>query len=364
MKPAIVKKFVKKVFRETVDRVVGKCRDDLADIISEKLNSIIEGTKEEIEQEIDSWQQNFLQSGINGNGLLLPTGTRFVVQRPGCVYFVIEQKPQVRTVLFSKKFAGSQYYNLGYNERKYLGKDAQIKKNFRLAFPYVVFIICFNDDLAGCIYDMYVFFTRKPLKSLKDPLFMAALPDVDDCGVVCLSDVISGINKVNTYAQRVECLVASFWQSSFDDDIHRRFEEQAAKTRALKSIWHWEKESKKDPNFGLRVRWVEAKGKIERLRQSGKDETLTPLKIIENDANGVIGNDQNTSIYSLRDKVHHELNRAMRSIQNFIYEIPRGDNPWKGIGALGTQSAEQDILAFLKKHLTKKKKHDKKKAMI
>ena len=77
----------------------------------------------------------FYTSISKEEGFLFPDGTRFLFNCGNSKMVVIEEKPQIRTLRLDESLWGKQRDQKG-----------AIIKDFRLAFPYVIFICVFADQ--------------------------------------------------------------------------------------------------------------------------------------------------------------------------------------------------------------------------
>ena len=211
----------------------------------------------------------------------LPEGVKFVFQRGKSVTFIIEQKPQVRTVHFDQNFVDGHYSGFSYGVLKacahlFKGKpEPAMKRHFRLAFPYVIFVVNIKNneedhEWSNC----WLYFSDKPFVSLKQELFLPCLPNICKDGEVCL-DVLAEKHFQHIadgkYGQAAEEMIDSFWKSSFNGDIVDCFLRTRYRDKRLGSLWHWEKNSKKDPAFMLSVKWLKPLFRTASLRSERVD---------------------------------------------------------------------------------------------
>lgn len=185
----------------------------------------------------------------------IPDGVRFVRARGSYTLAVMELKPQVRSVHWLADQSPTPY-----------GEDA-IYNQVRLSFPYVVLFILFSrmefSGFAQC------FFRTLPITCAKtDMLF---LPNIRNChdseGLMCrLCLGHSGdIPEVGSlpWNLKISTIVEAFWTKGFN---------RSAESHQIPSYWShkrtldprvgdigsWEKATREDPLFPLKVEWAPA----------------------------------------------------------------------------------------------------------
>ena len=178
----------------------------------------------------------------------LPYGTRFFYHYKVNSVYVIEQLPQVRTVRFQ------------YNEHR---------RQYRLAFPFVVFIANME---RGRLIDLFLFYRNSPLEKESDELYCPALPNIKEKEFrLCFPFP----EMVGAPAMVVNEAIQNFWGSTFKtDEWSTYFESAQHRFPQLSSLNKWEKESEKNPLFVLELNWkktgISIKEFIEKLISDGK----------------------------------------------------------------------------------------------
>lgn len=166
----------------------------------------------------------------------LPVGTRFYVQKGNMTVFVVEQPPQTRTL-------------------RIMEDNYQKGAFVTLHFPYVIFFIVLRGRKSD---DMYVLFSKKPLRSLEDPLFCPATPNIYADFKVCFTPSAAK----DTQAEMAEASIASFWGGRFIET-----HDQGNYAKQI-SIDNWAKATKKDPLFALSFKWRSANRTVGTLLES------------------------------------------------------------------------------------------------
>lgn len=175
-------------------------------------------------------------SSVRGVGNeALPSGTRFFFTGTnGIRAYVIEQLPMVRTIAYGSKGHKNSY------------------KRYRLAFPFVVFVVLCAPD--GTPTQLHAYFRNEPLRESTDELFFPALSNVHSDGLVCLGydhNLVQGM----TFSEKIEFILETFWGSGFNNDLNSNLVSAQQTHQKLKTFEQWARESKKDSQFVLSLAW-------------------------------------------------------------------------------------------------------------
>ncbi len=175
---------------------------------------------------------------------IMPSGTRWLCQRKDLVQVVVEHPPQCRTLRVSSGKKGADDY-----------------QTFRLAFPYILYILTFCRDGFE---EMKMFFRNHALNSLTDTLYHTNLPNVRGepghygSQRVCLRyrpEMLEGVPM----AEAVPALIEFFWSTGFNQDItHSAFERAQTLNPRFAGFEAWEAASRENPLFPLEVDWEPA----------------------------------------------------------------------------------------------------------
>ena len=226
------------------------------------------------------------QTGLGRATPVMPEGGKIFLSQGNRCVVVVEQKPQIRSTIFSGDFV-ARYGGLGV-------RNESGSESFRLAFPYLIFVFCFED---GEFRHVQIFYRNEPLSSVENDLFMVNFPNVNSCGKVCLGDV--GRLSAGLHEQ-AETVVAHFWNSQFGDDWRERFIDMAKREQCLSSLKAWEYASLKDPSFVLSVGWYAA-GKLRKyiedfLKESRQLDVLGEFDHLAKTAIGEAGKDMGGAV--------------------------------------------------------------------
>jgi len=165
---------------------------------------------------------------------ILPLGCRFFSQAGERSVFVIEQAPTTRKVVWRYMEEGEQW---------------------KLAFPYVIFVVVFSGT-AVSTGECRVFYRTRPLGSLEDGVLRTNLCNTYQNGEICTGDArVSG----DTLAQKAESFVSAFWKSEFNSDLSENCWRPASqKFPPVRSLTAWQTETQKNPLFPLGISWFES----------------------------------------------------------------------------------------------------------
>lgn len=123
---------------------------------------------------------------------------------------------------------------------------------WKLAFPYVVFVVVFaGKAVSGG--ECKIFYRTSPLGNGDENLLRPNLCNVGSNCYICTGDVrVSG----DTLAAKTESFVANFWRSRFNWDLSGdNFGPAAEKFSQVRDLPTWQAESSANPLFPLGVQW-------------------------------------------------------------------------------------------------------------
>lgn len=167
---------------------------------------------------------------------ILPTGCRLFHQAGDRSVFVIEQAPATRQV------AWVRFGN---------------KETWKLAFPYLIFVVVFRGD-AVATDECRIFYRTSPLGNGDEKLLRVNLCNTWANARVCTGNIrVAGV----TLAQKAESFVAGFWSSQFNDHIpYENFTPAAQVVAEVKSLESWEAASAANSLFVLSAKWLPFEG--------------------------------------------------------------------------------------------------------
>jgi len=221
------------------------CREDvLNSIASQKTNFVFGLSSEDSEDSrLGSNLKAFAKLDLP---LLLPRGTRYFDSCFDSFVFVIEQKPEIREILFSESFCRQ--------DRDISCSQSHFGNGFRinLAFPYVIFVI----KIEKCRVSLFkVYYSNKPLSLSDNSLYFPNLPDILKDGSVSMK--FRKFRDSLPVGLMAEKAVLKFWRHEFSSG--QMFHYQAMQMqKGFETVLKWEKNSLDDPFFVLNVDWESA----------------------------------------------------------------------------------------------------------
>lgn len=175
------------------------------------------------------------------NVTLPPANTRFFYNNGSNTVAVVEQPPQIRTVIVKDKLAGTT-------------KGQEL---YRISLPYVIFVVKLSDNKFE---GLYVYYRKRPLESMRSRLYETNFPNTKSCNV-CLG--FDG-HKSEDLGERINEIITHFWNSPFNKDWNGSYEEYQSEDSRL-SFRNWEIETRENPNFIFDVKWSQASTLSERI---------------------------------------------------------------------------------------------------
>ncbi len=220
------------LLQETSDGSLARFQQELVAGVRAAIDESIGGFKQEI---LDRLRDRIIGSGVfdpNYGDAVFPEGTRFFLSRGDMSVFVVEQKPQKRTIRFSQD-----------------AECLEIKEgSYHLFFPYIIFLVVLR---GGCLSRFQIFYCKEPLHTLDDSLYQVNLPNIGDEGVVCL-----GMNttRASVAAEAVNEAISHFWQSNFNSDINHAYMRTRRETGL--DVKEWQRKTREDPSFVFQHDWT------------------------------------------------------------------------------------------------------------
>lgn len=147
---------------------------------------------------------------------------------------IVETPPSIRTI----NFENEAYY--------------------RLSVPYMIFVLMMKKKKDGerKLDELFLYFSHKPLKSLKDTkLRECLLPNMDGVAVCRGKKAPSKFSKNKTADEIVQKVIGDFWSSVFTDDLGMAH-----------GIKGWARATENNPEY-----WRELKSLSEPLEKSLHD---------------------------------------------------------------------------------------------
>lgn len=226
-------------------------------------------------------ENNMIQphNSLKGELVLLPDGVRLFYSGRDSAIAVVEQKPQVRTLMFGRSGGVDKYVN-----------PSRTKRAYRLALPYIVWVMKWaasGNDYA--FHYLFMAYRKEPLRSLHDTLYWPNLPNLSarqnngeskTYPNVCMGEAFH--NKANgTILEQISQITSHYWSSPYNDDLSTNFWDGTKLDKRVSSLAEWEKSSKNDSLFPLQVNWIEAGTLADMIRFMTQDLQGIKLPITE-----------------------------------------------------------------------------------
>lgn len=221
--------------RGLMEKLSVNCEQIFASHVSNHLGMLAYKMREEFEKQ----RQNNFSPIVQSGGYALPDNTRFIFGHKKTSVYVIEQNPQVRTVLFGK-----------------VPKSTDLN-SYTLAFPFIVFFAAIRDN---SIRGLRVFFRNAPIESVTDALFCPALSNVNENTFqVCLPypNTRGGAKKI------IAETLQNFWGSAFNSDWSAFLNSAKASFPQISTLSRWQEETKRNQNFITSISWHSAQKTVE-----------------------------------------------------------------------------------------------------
>lgn len=207
-----------------------------------------------------------------------PDGTKFCFSKGKTTLFVVEERPQLRTLMFSRSFLRGE------------GASCEGDTSVQLAFPYVIFVVKL---IEGRFSYLYVYFSKQPIRSMTDPMCYLTLPNTYSDGQVCIG---SFDPHTSTCADCVRAVISYFWQSRFTDDLTGTYKRGC---KPFEDIHDWQTRSKQ-PGFALVADWQQSNQCLQQIVEM------------------LLSTSEDQALVTAEQAVRQSLDRAIQSLDNAL----------------------------------------------
>lgn len=260
--------------RTAVEKKFNRVTQEFTGSLSDEADGLVRELNVELCEKVWDAFQNFKELSSD-SPYIMPDGCKLAYTKGVRTVIVVEQKPQVRTVSFAADLINSR-------EVKATGqKTAEGNLRYSLAFPYVYFVIAFDE---GEYSNYQVYFRNKPLTSVREHVHLPPLPNIHRgenlYRPVCMgNDFEAAAGKQSNIARQCNRVVADFWQRTFSNDLGNGQPQDTDKR--IRDYAVWQANTAADPLFILGVAWpkgVTIKGVVEAaLEERDHDHPLDPV---------------------------------------------------------------------------------------
>ena len=241
-----IKNIAEDVLTNVVIETIRKYQQKINVGIQDSVNDLLENFKKNVSESIFNIASNWRVE--NSDYILFPRGCRFCYKKGNNTIVIIEQEPQIRSLLFESSMLEEMPV-----------KGVSNSERIALALPYIVFIIHFKKNhFMG----MYTGWRNAPLNDLNADIFRPFLPNIHENFSVCtgithkeMEDNMSGDN----ITQKCDFVLSHFWNSKFNCDLSNFWWKKGDFDDRLISARTWSKFSLLDSSFILMVFHSEAK---------------------------------------------------------------------------------------------------------
>jgi hypothetical protein len=210
--------------------------------VQDSTSDLIELFKQEVAKTVFETAQGWHVA--NRDFFLFPRNCRFLFTKGRTTIAVIEQDPQIRTLLCAERILGPQtqlYVPPG-------PQPPQDSQRVSLAMPYSIFIFHFNDAKFS---NLYYCWRKAPLRSLEDKISNSLLPNIHDNMAVCLGN--ENQYQFGTIADQIDRILGDFWNSRFNNDLSIAWWRKQNIDSRLETAHTWSEHSMEDSTFILQV---------------------------------------------------------------------------------------------------------------
>lgn len=229
--------------KEIIEKTYSRMSQEFLGNIGDETDEFLVQLKAVMCEEVwNSLQQVFSRN--EPSPMVLPENTKMAFTKGNRTVFVIEQKPQVRSVSFVPKLLSNKEQMAG-------TRTSNGNYRFSLAFPYICFVLVFDDELFAF---QEIYFRNKPLTSPREHLYMAPLPNIwrteRDHKAVCMGNDFVPQDE-GPIARQAELAISEFWQRTFNDHLGNG----GKIDKRIASYYEWQARTEKDPLFILKMKW-------------------------------------------------------------------------------------------------------------
>ena len=238
----LAKEILTNVVIKTINTYQEKLKVGIEDSASDLLDNFKKKITEEIFEVASGWRL------IKKEPFLFPRNCRFCHTKGESTVVVIEQEPQIRSLLFCESVLNEEFAKDVY--------DINRSERACLALPYVLFFVHFK---KGEFVNLYSGWRTSQIKNLQDKFGAPLLPNQHTNFNVCvgLDHVVRGEGIV----EQTESVIENYWQSKFNKDLSDKWFLKNQFDSNLRTGKTWEAKSIDDPTFVLHIDYEYAKGK-------------------------------------------------------------------------------------------------------
>lgn len=246
----LVDRILNEVVLEVLRKYQQKISVGIQDSFSDLLVDFKANTTQEIFNTAGRWKI------VDHEPFLFPKDCRFCYQRGNSIVVVIEQNPQVRTLLLDRRILAP----IDIGGPNFTDQADPVR--LPIALPYVVFVIHFRANVlehTQVLSGIYTGWRISSLKSINDELLTPLLPNVHSGLTVCMGHTKA--TSDGPISQQVEEAITFYWSSRFNNDLSKNWWLKKTLSSKLASGQIWSENSQRDSTFILAPDIIPPSGK-------------------------------------------------------------------------------------------------------
>ena len=224
------KKLAEGILKKVVVECLKQYQQRLNVGIEDSVSDLLENFKQQMTGSLLAMSPHWNVATARG-GHLFPRNCRFFYTKGQRTVCILEEPPQVRTLSFDAALWG------GLSQRVL----------YALALPYVVFIVCLDEQQLQTVYCGW---RNRALGSLDEMLYAPVLPNHHRDLQVCRGH---NIPLGENISQIVENVVADYWASTFNHDLLDFWNLRIGLSRYFSTPMTWADKSLEDSTFVLNL---------------------------------------------------------------------------------------------------------------
>lgn len=266
---------------------------------------------EKIWDTIQEFKEKFPESPT-----VLPPNTRIAYTKGIRTVILIEQEPQIRSILFDESLVGDEPIKI----------KSGLNYRYNLSFPYVYMFLVFDN---GKFVKTNVYFRNKSLNSIREHVYCTPLPNIyanDESVCMGNDNFTNKIHEESTVSKQTNKVITEFWQRTFNGHLEGLYEKNYKENidKRIKNFSTWHQNTELDSLFILNVNWkngVTIKGVIERILNERHTENRldyidSAIKDLLTKTSSTLSNHINDSIkkaanVKLEEETANELSKAI-----------------------------------------------------
>jgi hypothetical protein len=229
----VAQSILENVVLDTIKQYQERVKIGLEDSVSDLLDTFKQKLIDSVFEIASEWQL----VNKEREPCVFPKNCRFAYQKGTSSIFVIEQEPQVRSIMLGEGLS---------KQNKWVA----------LAMPYVIFFIHFR---CGFYSGLHVAWAKKPLSNMDDQLYLPILSNIHKNSY----QVCTGFETMDGWSNKSmgevsQEVVGNFWHSTFNKDLVDNLI-LGLRESGIGTFNKWFHKTQQDPLFILKMRFIPGK---------------------------------------------------------------------------------------------------------